>query len=113
MITARIGKVLLIAGMFAASLSASAQTGPFQFHAISPCRIADTRSGARVHVQTRPVDGRVEVAMEFPAQLDFTRAQVQRGLMLVRAIVEPLRVRLELDQDAGETQQIKLTWPAE
>lgn len=45
MITSRFGKVLLAAGMFAASLSASAQTGPFQFHAISPCRIADTRSG--------------------------------------------------------------------
>jgi len=36
----------LAAGLFAACLSSAAQAaGPFQFHAISPCRLADTRSG--------------------------------------------------------------------
>ncbi len=46
MISVRIGKFLLAAGLLAAVLPEAAQAaGPFQFHAISPCRIADTRSG--------------------------------------------------------------------
>ncbi len=46
MINTRIGKFLLAASLFAAVAPQAAQAlGPFQFHAISPCRIADTRAG--------------------------------------------------------------------
>src|SRR5262245_62977031 len=42
----RLSKVILTAGVFAACLGTAAEAaGPFQFHAITPCRVADTRSG--------------------------------------------------------------------
>ncbi len=37
---------LLLAGMSVAAREARAQSGPFQYFAISPCRVYDTRTGA-------------------------------------------------------------------
>lgn len=41
------GLVFLVAGALSAVLSseAAAQNGPYQFYAITPCRVADTRAG--------------------------------------------------------------------
>lgn len=45
--------------------------------------------------------------------LDFTRPEVQRSLLLARAIIEPLRGRLALGQVGDGRQRIKLTLPAD
>ena len=43
--------------------------------------------------------------------IDFTRPEVQRLLLLVRAIAEPLSARIEMDQEAVGTQRLRLRWP--
>jgi hypothetical protein len=55
----------------------------------------------------------VQVQFEFPAQLDFTSADVQRVLLLSRAMIEPLGARLAFGQDSGPLLRIKLAWPAD
>jgi nitrogen-specific signal transduction histidine kinase len=67
----------------------------------------------RVGLATR-VDGRfVEVSFDFPPVFDFTRGEVQRSLLLARAIAEPLRGRLAFSQAEGQRLHIKLALPAE
>jgi signal transduction histidine kinase len=55
----------------------------------------------------------VDVLLEFPVRLDFTRAEVQRVLLLSRAMIEPLGARLAFGQDSGPLLRIKLAWPAD
>jgi two-component system NtrC family sensor kinase len=55
----------------------------------------------------------VVVRLDFPPVLDFSRAEVQRSLLLARAIVEPLRGRLAFDQVQGQGLGIQLTLPAD
>ena len=38
--------ILLLAAVAVASREARAQTGPYQYYAVTPCRVADTRSAA-------------------------------------------------------------------
>lgn len=71
------------------------------------------RAGAEVVVRTRADGGHLEVAMDFPGRIDFNRPEVQRSLLLCRAIVEPMRGRLAFGQEAGERLHIKLAWPAD
>lgn len=66
---------------------------------------------AKVQVSTQYADGWIEIALAIPVPLAFTRPEVQRLLLLVRAMVEPLSARLELDQETGTGQRIKLRWP--
>ena len=67
---------------------------------------------ARVQVLTcRDADG-AAVQLLFTPVLDFTRGEVQRGLLLCRAIVEPLRGRLAFGQVEGPLQRIQLALPA-
>jgi two-component system, NtrC family, sensor kinase len=54
----------------------------------------------------------VAVQLRFPPVLDFTRGEVQRSLLLCRAIVEPLRGRLAFGQVEGPLQRIQLLLPA-
>ncbi|WP_298834195.1 HAMP domain-containing protein [uncultured Piscinibacter sp.] len=68
---------------------------------------------AAVRVLTRRGAKAVEVQLEFPVQLDFTRGEVQRALLLSRAMIEPLGARLAFGQDLGPVLRIKLAWPAE
>lgn len=51
----------------------------------------------------------ISMQVRFSGRLDFERAEVQRSLLLCRAIVEPLRGRLAFDQDQPPLQRIKLT----
>ena len=74
-------------------------------------RLANANAGA-VRVLTRHAGAAAEVLLEFPARLDFGRAEVQRSLLLSRAIIEPLGARLAFRQEHGPRLQIKLAWPA-
>jgi signal transduction histidine kinase len=62
---------------------------------------------------TLPERDGVSLQILFPPVLDFTRAEVQRSLLLSRAIVEPLRGRLAFGQVDGPLQRIKLLLPAD
>jgi two-component system, NtrC family, sensor kinase len=65
-----------------------------------------------VIVATQVQGNCVEIQLVFPLRLDFARAEVQRALLLVRAIIEPMHVRLEVHQDAPELHNVKLLWPS-
>jgi signal transduction histidine kinase len=54
----------------------------------------------------------VEMRIELPPVLDFTRPEVQRALLLCRAIIEPLRGRLAFDPGEGPMLRFRLTLPA-
>mgnify|MGYP001202727348 CR=1 FL=1 len=71
------------------------------------------RADARVVVRTGVEGGRFEVTMTFPAPIDFNRAEVQRSLLLSRAIVEPMRGQLAFGQEDGPASRIKLSLPAD
>lgn len=76
------------------------------------CDATRAAAGAAVQVRTQRAGAAVEVLLEFPARLDFGRAEVQRTLLLSRAIIEPLGARLAFRQEHGPCLQIKLAWPA-
>lgn len=76
------------------------------------CDATRAAAGGAVRVLTRRADAAAEVLLEFPARLDFGRAEVQRSLLLSRAIIEPLGARLAFRQELGPRLQIKLAWPA-
>jgi signal transduction histidine kinase len=68
---------------------------------------------AQLRLITLPERDGVAVQMLFPPVLDFTRGEVQRSLLLCRAIVEPLRGQLAFGQVDGPLQRIKLHLPAD
>jgi two-component system, NtrC family, sensor kinase len=77
---------------------------------------AVTRQGngaLAVRIETLRENDSVAVRMLLAPALDFTRGEVQRGLLLARAIIEPLHGRLALGQVEDGRQRIKLTLPAE
>ena len=67
---------------------------------------AAVRTGAascHAQVSTRADDdGHARVQTEFPTTLDFHDVEVQRALLLIRSVVESMRGRLSVQQDAGE-----------
>lgn len=71
------------------------------------------RGGARVQVLTRQLSGMAQIDLVFPVSPDFTRADTQRTLLLCRALIEPGRGRLALDQGGGSQMRIQLGWPAD
>ena len=68
--------------------------------AVHEVRVATRRDGATVVAQ-----------LEFPARLDPADLRAARSVLLSRAMIEPLRGRLELSQDAGPVLRFQLTWP--
>jgi signal transduction histidine kinase len=66
-----------------------------------------------VRLLTRGGENRVEMQIHFAQVLDFTRPEVQRSLLLCRAIVEPLQGRLAFDQADDGTLRIKLGLPSD
>lgn len=79
------------------------------------CEAMAAHSGcaARVAVHSALADGRVQVRMDFPPVLDFTRGEVQRTLLLARAVIEPLGGRLAFSQVQDQGLRIKLALPAD
>lgn len=79
------------------------------------CAAAAARAEPEVEIRiiTAPEQDGVSVQILFPPVLDFTRGEVQRSLLLSRAIVEPLRGRLAFGQVDGPLQRIKLLLPAD
>lgn len=65
-----------------------------------------------VRIETLRENGSIAVQLLLAPALDFTRPEVQRSLLLARAIIEPLRGRLALGQFEDGRQRIKLTLPA-
>ncbi|MDH5538256.1 MAG: hypothetical protein OEY03_02520, partial [Rhizobacter sp.] len=55
----------------------------------------------------------VDVEMEFPVSLDFALPDVQRVLLLSRALIEPQGGRLAISQGEQPLLRIKLCWPAD
>lgn len=76
------------------------------------CEATRAAAGSVVYVRTRHSGAVAEVLLDFPGHLDFGRAEVQRALLLSRAIIEPLGARLAFRQEHGPRLQIKLAWPA-
>jgi two-component system NtrC family sensor kinase len=74
---------------------------------------AHAEQPARLRVITLPERDGVSVQWLFPPVLDFSRGEIQRSLLLCRAVVEPLRGRLAFGQVEGPLQRIKLSLPAE
>lgn len=77
------------------------------------CDATCAAEGTSARVRTRRSADAVEVRLEFPAHLDFNAPEVQRTLLLCRAIIEPLGARLAFRQEGGPLLHIKLRWPAE
>lgn len=76
--------------------------------------VAEREAGAAtLSVECAPADGGVCVVLRFPPALDFTRGDVQRSLLLARAIVEPLGGRLAFGQVDGPRQRIQWQLPAD
>jgi len=68
---------------------------------------------AWVLLATAPQSDGAEVSLRFPPVLDFSRSDVQRSLLLCRAIVEPLGARLAFGQVEGPYLRITLTLPSD
>lgn len=66
-----------------------------------------------IRLASRSGAGSVDMVFEFPVRLELTQPQVQRALLLSRAMIEPLHGRLELSQDAGPVLRIQLAWPTQ
>jgi signal transduction histidine kinase len=66
----------------------------------------------RVCIRTRHDDERLEVQIVIASALDFELEHVRRGVLLARAIVEPLRGQLAFDQAPAGGSQISLSFPA-
>lgn len=79
------------------------------------CDALVARSGAPEPVQlaTQAQGNGLLVQVLFPPVLDFNRGEVQRSLLLSRAIVEPLRGRLAFGQVDGPRQRIQWSLPAD
>ena len=67
----------------------------------------------RVALRTTVQGDFIEVWLDLPPVLDFTRGEVQRTLLLARSIVEPLRGRLAFGQADDQGLRIKLALPAD
>jgi two-component system, NtrC family, sensor kinase len=66
---------------------------------------------ATLRVALAQTGATLEVALAFPARLDFSREEVQRSVMLGRATLAPLAAQLAFGQDEAGGSRIKLTLP--
>lgn len=74
--------------------------------------VAAARTPAWVNISTAATADGAELRLLFPLVLDFGRGEVQRRLLLSRAIVEPLGARLAFGQVDGPLLRITLTLPS-
>lgn len=75
--------------------------------------VVAAQTPAWVQLATAPKAEGIEVSLRFPPVLDFSRSDVQRSLLLCRAIVEPLGARLAFGQVEGPYLRITLTLPSD
>lgn len=68
---------------------------------------------AQARVESARNGDTVELSLVFPPVLDFGRAEVQRSLLLARAVAEPLGGRLAIGQEDGRCMRIKLALPVD
>lgn len=78
------------------------------------CDALAARGGAepRLRLITLPERDGVSLQVLFEPVLDFSRGEVQRSLLLCRAVLEPLRAQLAFGQVEGPLQRIKFSLPA-
>ena len=67
---------------------------------------------ASLRVATAVVGADVEVQVALPPVLDFDRPEVQRALLICRALIEPQGGRLAISQDDGSLLRLKLSLSA-
>lgn len=67
---------------------------------------------AHLHLRTAADGDGVLVQLRFAPALDFAQREVQRTLLLARAIAEPLQAQLAFSQAPSEGQRIQLSLPA-
>ena len=75
--------------------------------------VAAGPQGASLQVATAAGPGQITLQISFPPLLDFSRPEVQRALLICRAIIEPQGGHLALGQGEGPLLRIRLTLPAE
>ena len=66
---------------------------------------------AMLRVALEQTGATLEVALAFPARLDFSREEVQRTVMLGRVALAPLAAQLAFGQDEAGGSRIKLILP--
>jgi hypothetical protein len=62
-------------------------------------------------IRTEPCAGGACIGLCLPPVLDFSRPEVQRSLLLCRAVVEPLGGRLAFGQAGSDRLRMTLTLP--
>lgn len=75
--------------------------------------LAAVGTPATVALATAGVDGGIELRLTLPPVVDFARPEVQRSLLLARAVAEPLGGRLAFDQHGGPGLCMKLALPVD
>ena len=75
--------------------------------------VAAGQPAAALQVTTSAEGADIRLRLSLPPVLDFTRPELQRALLICRALVEPQGGRLELGQDEGAMLRVDLNLPAE
>lgn len=75
--------------------------------------VAADQHGATIELATAATGPDLTVCMAMPPVLDFTRPELQRALLICRALIEPQGGRLAFGQDDSGLLQFKLSLPAE
>ena len=68
---------------------------------------------ASLRLATTAVGDAIEVQLALPPVLDFNRPEVQRALLICRALIEPQGGRLAFGQDDGPLLRLRLVLPAD
>jgi signal transduction histidine kinase len=75
--------------------------------------VATGQHRATIEMATAAEGPDITVRMSLPAVLDFTQPELQRALLISRALIEPQGGRLAFGQDEAGLLRFKLTLPAE
>ena len=75
--------------------------------------VAAGQPAAALRFETRAEGADIRLSLSLPPVLDFTRPELQRALLICRALIEPQGGRLELGQDEGVLLRVQLSLPAE
>jgi len=75
--------------------------------------VAAGRQAATIALATAAEGADITVRMSLPVALDFTRPELQRALLICRALIEPQGGSLAFGQDDAGLLRLKLSLPAE
>jgi signal transduction histidine kinase len=75
--------------------------------------VAAGQPRATIELVTAAAGPEIVVRLSLPPVLDFTRPELQRALLICRALIEPQGARLAFGQDDGRLIHVQLSLPAE